>query len=234
MKMNPLVIIPARGGSKGIPKKNIKQLDGKPLIFYTIDAAKYIFPEDLIIVSTDDHTIKKMVEGYGLKIPFLRPSALAEDNTPTYDVLIHTVMKIEESGYFPDTIILLQATSPFRNGQHIQQALDIFTSDFSIDMVVSVKNTNSNPYYNLKEEDDNGWLKTSKSGNFIRRQDCPPVFELNGAIYIIKTSVLKRKKLNQITRVKKYVMNDMNSIDIDDQLDWDFAEYLLKSKKVTL
>nr|MBA3900563.1 acylneuraminate cytidylyltransferase family protein [Bacteroidota bacterium] len=180
--MKPLVVIPARGGSKGVPGKNIKPLAGKPLIYYTIEAARELFSDELIVVSTDDLQITKVVEETGLIVPFLRPSDLATDTATTYDVLLHTIRFSEENGYTPDTLILLQPTSPFRNGRHIKEALKLYHN--GLDMVVSVKETKSNPYYVLFEEDEQGFLRKSKTGNFTRRQDCPKVWEYNGAIYI--------------------------------------------------
>ena len=155
--MKPLVIIPARGGSKGVPKKNIKILGGKPLINYTIEAAKAVFEDQFIYVSTDDIEIKNIVEQTGLKVPFLRPAELATDTAGTYEVLLHALNYYENLEYFPDTIILLQPTSPFRTAEHIKEAIKLYTPE--IDMVVSVKETKSNPYFNLFEEDYKGFLK---------------------------------------------------------------------------
>jgi CMP-N,N'-diacetyllegionaminic acid synthase len=228
--MKPLIVIPARGGSKGIPGKNIKVLAGKPLIQYTIDAARTLFPDDIIIVSTDDFEIKNIVEQTGLKVPFLRPAELATDTAGTYEVLLHALQISEESNYFPDTLILLQPTSPFRNASHVKEALNLYKDD--LDMVVSVKETKSNPYYILFEEDDAGYLKKSKKGNFTRRQDCPKVWEFNGAIYIINVSALKQKPMAQFQKIKKYLMDEMSSIDIDHELDLKLAEVVASIKSV--
>ncbi|MDD3744823.1 MAG: acylneuraminate cytidylyltransferase family protein [Lentimicrobiaceae bacterium] len=227
--MKPLVVIPARGGSKGVPRKNIKLLGGKPLIQYTIEAAREVFPDEVICVSTDDKEIKSVVESLGLKVPFLRPPELAIDQAGTYEVLLHAIDFHEKNGYLPDTLILLQPTSPFRTGKHIKEALELF--DKRCEMVISVKETKSNPYYTLREENEEGWLIKSKEGHFDRRQDAPTVWELNGAIYIIKVSVLKKKLLDRIKKTGKYKMNEISSIDIDSQLDWDFAEFLIQNKK---
>ena len=224
--MIPLVVIPARGGSKGIPGKNIKLLHGKPLIQYTIEAAREIFPDKLICVSTDDPKINDVVEGLGLKVQFLRPAALATDTSGTYEVLLHAIDFYEKTDYYADVLILLQATSPFRTGKHIREALAIF--DETCEMVVSVKSTKANPYSVLREEDDNGWLKRLKQGNFLRRQDCPIVWELNGAIYIISTKALKKLPLHKFKRVKKYVMDEISSHDIDSYFDWNVAETINK------
>lgn len=223
-KSNILVIIPARGGSKGVPGKNIKPLGGKPLIYYTIEAAREVFPDDQILVTTDSEEIKECVEKTGLKVPFLRPPELATDTARTYEVLLHAIHYAESTRYKPDVVILLQPTSPFRTGRQIQEALSLF--DDKCEMVVSVKETKANPYYTLREENSDGWLEKSKKGNFTRRQDCPKVYEVNGAIYVIRVEALKKQPLHQFQKVRKCVMDEMSSHDIDTDVDWLVAEAL--------
>lgn len=225
--MKPLVIIPARGGSKGAPRKNIRVLGGKPLIYYTIEAARAVFEDKYICVSTDNLEIKEVVEKTGLKVPFLRPAELATDTAGTYEVLLHTLKYYEELKYFPDIIILLQATSPFRTEKHIKEAIMLYSSE--LDMVVSVKETKSNPYFNLFEEEKNGFLKKSKESNYNRRQDCPKIWEYNGAIYLINTASIKKMTINKFQKVKKYVMDELSSHDIDTEIDFKFAELLIKN-----
>ena len=224
--MKPLVVIPARGGSKGVPGKNIKILGGKPLIQWTIEEARKVFPDELICVSTDDNEIKEIVEKAGLRVPFLRPGELATDTAGTYEVLIHAINFYEQKGYFPNVLILLQPTSPFRKAEHIKEALTLYSND--IEMLVSVKETKVNPYFVIREEGENGFLIKSKESSITRRQDAPKVWELNGAIYIINVESLKKKPLSQFLMVKKYVMDNISSHDIDDQLDWLLAEILIK------
>jgi N-acylneuraminate cytidylyltransferase len=227
--MKPLVIIPARGGSKGVPGKNIKLLNGKPLINYTVEAAREVFPDEHICVSTDSFEIKSVVEKTGLLVPFVRPAALATDTAGTYGALLHAIEFYENKGYKPDTIILLQPTSPFRTAMHIKGAIELF--DKVCDMVVSVRETNANPYYVLKEENEEGWLEKSKPGDFTRRQDCPKVYEVNGAIYVMHAEVLKEKPIGKFQKVRKYLMDEHASMDIDTKLDWQLAEFVLNSKE---
>ncbi len=226
--MKPLIIIPARGGSKGVPGKNIKPLGGKPLINYTIEAARGVFQDELIYISTDSKEIIETVEATGLKVPFVRPAELSSDNAGTYDVLLHAISFAESNGYQPDTIVLLQPTSPFRTALNLKEALDVYTPD--LDMVVSVKETHSNPYFLLFEENENGFLEKSKAGHYKRRQDCPAVWEYNGAIYIINYDSIMAGPLSGFTRVKKYVMDEFASVDIDTPLDWKLAELLILDK----
>jgi CMP-N,N'-diacetyllegionaminic acid synthase len=228
-----LVVIPARGGSKGVPGKNIKKLGGKPLIQYTIEAAKEIFLDNQIVVSTDSSEIKRTVEKIGLKVPFLRPESLATDTSGTYEVLLHALKYAENIGFNPSTLILLQPTSPFRKAAHIKEALELFNSlKPEVDMLVSVKETKANPYYLLKEENNKGYLETSKKANFTRRQDCPKVWELNGAIYVINVASLKKEPMHKFEKVVKYIMDERSSQDIDDLMDFKWCEFLLKENKL--
>lgn len=228
--MKTLVIIPARGGSKGIPHKNIKDFGGKPLIYYTIDCARTVCADADICVSTDDVEIIKCVEDYGLKVPFVRPAELASDTAGTYEVLLHAVDFYEKQGRQYDNVLLLQNTSPFRTADDVKEAMNLYRSD--IDMVVSVKEIVS-PYYNCFEETKDGFLRQISNGTrYTRRQDAPRTFEYNGALYLINTESLKRCSMGDFTRCVKYVMDDNRSVDLDTLLDWRYAEFLLKEKIV--
>lgn len=223
--MNILVIIPARGGSKGIPLKNIKPLAGKPLIHYTIDVARQIVADEDICVSTDDSEIIQCVEEYGLKVPFVRPAELATDTAGTYEVLLHALKFYEQQGIVYDVVVLLQNTSPFRTAEQVREALELYRSD--LDMVVSVKECSANPYYCVFEEDGEGYLHICKGdGCITRRQDAPKVYEYNGALYVINPRSLKEKPLNKFTRRIKYVMDERSSLDLDTMDDWYLAEMI--------
>ncbi len=226
-----LVVIPARAGSKGIPKKNIRTLGDYPLIAYSIEAAKAIVPTTNICVSTDGIEIKAVAEKYGIKVPFLRPKELSSDTASTYEVLLHALNYYESKGKEYDIVLLLQPTSPFRKAIHIKEALELYKE--TLDMVVSVKETKANPYYNVFEEVA-GYLVKSKQGNFIRRQDIPKAYEYNGALYIINTKALRERPLSAFVKVKKYVMDEYSSIDLDDPMDWKISEFLIKEGIVKL
>jgi CMP-N,N'-diacetyllegionaminic acid synthase len=221
-----LYIIPARGGSKGIPGKNIKPLAGKPLIYYTLDVAKAVAQsEDIICITTDDDAIIEAVKSYGFEIPFKRPAELATDQAGMNEVLLHAINFYHDKGKEFDKIVLLQPTSPFRKPEHVLGALKEYTPE--VEMVVSVKVTDANPYYVLAEENIDGFLEKSKKADFVRRQDCPIVYQYNGAVYVINPNVLLKNSLNDIKRIKKYVMDSQSSTDIDSPIDWLFAEFLL-------
>lgn len=209
-----------------MPGKNIMPLNGKPLIQYTLEAAKGVAkPGDEICVSTDDAEIIQVVEGFGIPVPFVRPGEYATDTASSQQVIEHSLHWYKEKNITFDVVALLQPTSPLRNSQNIKQALELWDSQF--DMVASVKSTDANPYYVLREENEEGFLEPSKKGTFKRRQDCPDVWELNGAIYLINPSSVTTKKISEFKKVKKYIMKKYESVDIDDFHDFKFAEYLL-------
>ena len=227
--MKALYLIPARGGSKGIPHKNIKQLAGKPLICYTIDAARAVAPSDVdICVSTDDEEIIRLVEAYGLPVPFRRPDELAQDGSGTYEVILHALDYYQVQGKNYDVVVLLQPTSPFRTGVHIEEAIKLYTPE--CDMVVSVAEAKTNPYYIMFQEDAEGYLQHILKGSFTRRQDCPIVYEYNGAVYVMNVAALCAKPLSAFTKNRKYVMQASVSIDLDTLEDWKYAEFLIEQK----
>lgn len=229
--MKQLVVIPARGGSKGIPHKNIKNLGGRPLIYYAIDGARSVADDADICVSTDDAEIIQAVKDYGLDVPFVRPDYLAADNTGTYEVLLHALDYYEKNGRQYDTIVLLQPTSPFRRPEDIRGAINAYSSD--LDMVVTVREAATNPYYNSYEEDKDGYLTISKGdGKYVRRQDVPEAWEYNGAVYVINTKSLKTQNMSDFRRVRKYVMDSLHSLDLDTLFDWKVAELLISEDLV--
>lgn len=223
-----LAIIPARGGSKGVPRKNIKDLCGKPLIAWTIDEAiksKYI---DRLVVSTEDEEIANISRKYGAEVPFLRPIELAQDDTPGVEVLLYCInwLKYNEN-YYPDYVCTLQCTSPFRNSNHIDEALEKLIEE-KADSIIGVCQSEISPY----------WMKNIENGKLIdfikdshkysRRQDLPIVYRLNGALYIGKTDVLLKNRNWYTDNTLPYVMSQEDSIDIDTVLDFKLAEVIMK------
>ena len=211
--MKYLAVITARGGSKGIPGKNTKPLNGKPLILYTVEAARKVFQDQYIYVSTDSQEIKNTVESSGLEVPFLRPAELATDTSSSEDVLKHAIKEAVKKGLLFDAVVLLQPTSPFRNEEHIQSAIIEFEKDPE-SLLLSVTEARENPYYTLMEEDKDGFLQKSKQSNFTRRQDCPSVWNVNGAIYIFPKNEFVEGGFDTLSK-RKFVMNALASIDID-------------------
>lgn len=230
--MEILFLIPARGGSKGIPHKNIKLLNGKPLIHYSLDTAKAVNADNKeICVSTDDDKIIEVVKEWGHNILFKRPAELATDKSSSRDVILHALeyyRKFQNRNF--DIVVLLQPTSPFRKVEDIQNMLDLYHPD--IDMLVSVKESEENPYYSLYEEDSIGNLIQSKEGNYTRRQDCPQVYTMNGSVYIINVKAILTKDFSAFTKTRKYLMANEYSVDIDSPLDWLYSEMLIQHKLV--
>lgn len=223
---NTLFIIPARGGSKGLPKKNTKPFLGKPLIHYSIEYARLFVPDENICLTTDDENIIACANEIGLDVPFLRPDYLATDTADTFSVLKHAFQYY--MNMHPDKfklVVLLQPTSPLREKYHFEEAIKLYNDE--IEMVVSVCETKSNPYITLFEEDIDGFLKICKGdGRYTRRQDVPITYEYNGSIYIINSTVLHTKTaFKEITQKVKYVMDDYFAVDIDTPDDWNYAEF---------
>lgn len=224
--MRVLAIIPARGGSKGLKGKNIKPLCGKPLICYSIDVARSVVDDCDICVTTDDDSIIKTVENYGLKVPFVRPAELASDYATTNDVLIHALDFYSAKGVLYDVILLLQPTSPLRTAKQVKKAIQLYSLDY--DMVVSVRESHSAAV--LCHDNSEGFL-TPTLTNAQRRQDAPTYYEYNGAIYVINIARLRQKGLAGFTKEKKYVMPFENSIDIDNLVDFRLTELIFNQIK---
>lgn len=224
--MRILVVIPARGGSKGLPGKNVKPLCGKPLIYYSIDIARYFVEDEDICVSTDDLTIKDIVEKYSLRVPFLRPSELASDTATTNDVLQHAIDYYRLQGKTYDIILLLQPTSPLRSVEQVRDALSIYNETY--DMIVSVNESHSAAV--ICNENKEGFLFPTLT-QATRRQDVETYYEYNGAIYIINVNSLLIKGLSKFDKQIKFVMSVESSIDIDTPLDWYLTECIIKKRE---
>lgn len=223
-----IALIPARSGSKGIPGKNIKYLNEKPLIAYTIEAAKHSRLIDRIIVSTDDKTIAKVSMNYGAEAPFLRPKKMAEDSTPTLPVLRHAIkwLRINEK-YVPEIVVLLQPTSPLRTSKMIDSAIRVFLKSGRC-TTVSVNQVKENPYWMKILQ--NGYLRSFKKNDLriTRRQDLPDVYMINGAIYICRTELLFGRDPYEANNVRAFIMDRKSSIDIDAPEDFFLVEKLMK------
>lgn len=223
-----LAIIPARGGSKRLPRKNILPLNGKPLIAWSIEAAKKSNAIDRIIVSSDDDKILDIAEKFGADA-IKRPANLANDTASTVDVLLYTIENLEKEY---DFIVLLQPTSPLRTERHIEQAIELLLQK-KADAVVSVTEVDHSPLWaNTLPEDGNmgNFLRTEILGK--RSQDLEKYYRINGAIYIIKIdALLKEKSLFLKKNIYAYKMDRSTSIDIDEKIDFEIASFLLSKHK---
>ncbi len=227
--MKILGLIPARGGSKGIPGKNIKPLAGKPLVAYTFDsvkAAKYL---NKTIVSTDDDEIAQTCKSIGLEVPFMRPDDLAADKSPTLPVIKHALDFYATQGETFDAVCLLQVTSPFRESGLIDRSIEKFIAT-GADALVSVLAVphEYNPHWQFEPTAD-GFLKiaTGEKEIISRRQDLPPAFIRDGAIYITKTSVIQNQN-SLYGKTLSYIENKSDiHVNLDTMEDWHQAEQLL-------
>lgn len=235
MEKKILGIIPARGGSKSIPRKNIKDFLGKPLMAWIIETAKKSGVLDRLIVSTDDEEIAGVAKKYDAEVPFMRPSELAQDTTPTLPVLQHAVKWLEDNeNYKPDFVLLLEVVSPTKRPHHLIEAVKFLTEDEKADSLITVTEAPAqyNPHW-LLQPDENGYAKLFTGEdlkNIIpRRQSLPKVYAKNGAFYLFKTDCLFRNPPSLFGDYSKlFIMDSKYNIDIDEPGDWPAAEQKMK------
>lgn len=223
-----LCVIPARGGSKGLPGKNIKELLGKPLIAYSIEQAKKSRYIDRVIVSTESEEIAEIAKKYGAELPFIRPLELASDDSSIFDVLLHAIDWMEtKEKYVFDILVLLHVTAPLRNTEDIDNCIELLVEK-DADNVFSVAEAHRNPYFNMVELDKNNAVKPVKNGNFVNRQSAPRVFDMNASTYVWWKEILKKKKSTFLEKTCIYIMPKERSVDIDDFMDFKIAEMFLR------
>lgn len=231
--MRILAIIPARRGSKGVLGKNIKLLNGKPLLQYTAEIALQSHHLSEVVLSSDDEAIIAIARELGIQVPFVRPTTLAQDNTPTIDVIIHALEWYEKQALFFDAVCLLQVTSPFRTVEFLDKAIAKFI-DSGCDSLVSVQKVphEYNPHWTF-EVNSEGNLKIATGENQIisRRQELPEAYHRDGSIYITKTKVLLQqhslygKSTSFIESSPEFYVN------IDTLADWEKAEQMIKNNQ---
>ena len=224
--MNTVAIIPARGGSKGIPRKNIKELCGKPLIAHIIETALNVEELDRVIVSTEDNEIAATAKKYGAEVPFTRPEELTEDETPTLPVLYHAVKYLEEKeNYKTDVVVLLYATSPLLKHERVSEAIKKL-KEGGFDSVLSV--VEDRGHYWILEADNYARLypKDPKNRQFER-----PLFKETGAIYLCRRELLMEENTMVGGKIGFLKMGKDETIDIDEPLDFEIAEFFLKQRE---
>ncbi len=222
-----LGVIPARGGSKGIPHKNLRTVAGRPLLGYTADAARASRRLTRVIVSTDDETIVDAARGLGLEVPFVRPQELAADSTPMLPVLQHALREMADRSFTPDAVVLLQPTSPLRRAGHIDAAVDLLESS-GADSVVTVTDVphQFNPV-SVMRLDGERLVPFLDGPTVARRQDKPRVFARNGpAVLAVRTEVLNAGSLYG-DDIRPLLMDAEESLDVDTPSDLERLEYLL-------
>jgi CMP-N-acetylneuraminic acid synthetase len=230
--MKILAIIPARGGSKGVPRKNIVNINNMPLIGYTINAALKSNKLTDVVVSTDDAEIAEISRDLGAQVPFIRPIDLASDQAQSSPVIEHAVHFMENiKGFKYDAVLMLQPTSPLRTSKHINESLDLFTSQ-DCDSVVSIVSVGGNHPFRMKRLIGDQLINYIDQGfwDMRPRQSLPDVYIRNGAIYLIKRNVFMQNQQLIGDRCLGYIMNDYESTNIDTPIDLKIAELLLKEK----
>jgi CMP-N-acetylneuraminic acid synthetase len=230
--LNYIVLICARGGSKGIPKKNEKLLGGIPLIGWSILCAKKLKNIAQVIVSTDSKDIADLSIKYGAKVPFIRPSSLAKDNSPEWLVWRHAVDYLD-SLYDYDGLIVIPPTAPLRSVDDIKNCIEKFeNSDF--DIIITVSEANRSPFFNMVkiDKDGNTSLVNETNHEISRRQDAPPVYDMTTVAYVVKPSLIKQKNNMFQGKVGCVQIPPERSLDIDTKLDFKIAEYLIKEREL--
>ncbi|MCW3113591.1 MAG: N-acylneuraminate cytidylyltransferase [Segetibacter sp.] len=229
-----LATICCRGGSKGVPGKNIRDLKGKPLIAYTIASAKNTSLIDDLIISTDDERIADVAKQYGALVPFMRPADLASDTASKWPVFIHAVETYEQlTGKTVDYLVDLDVTVPLKNAQDINGAIELALNDTSVDVVITGYEPERNPYFNMMEVNKDGYAEIVKKGErpIVRRQDAPQVYSLTPAAYVVKKSALYEFEHWSKAKCKIYPMPRERAVDIDTEIDFRIVEFLMNYRK---
>lgn len=226
--MRVLGLIPARGGSKGLPRKNVRRLCGKPLLQYTVDVGLAVAGLARLVVSTEDDEIAQVARLAGAEVPFRRPAELAQDDTPMLPVVQHALRTLKERGDRFDAVCLLQPTNPFREVADVEGCLQLLVAS-GADTVVTVLPVPSefNPHW-VYFADASGTLRlsTGAASPISRRQDLPPAFHREGSVYVTRTAVIERGSLYG-DRMVGYVIQRARVVNIDSMQDWQAAERLL-------
>jgi len=236
--MKILITICARGGSKGVPGKNIKNLAGKPLIFYTIEVAKQfksILDDVEIVISSDSEDIIKVCDSFGLKTEYIRPKKLAGDDIGKIDTIKDVLSHKENiNGLRFDYILDLDVTSPLRNLRDLTNAFEVFVNDDDCLNLFSVSRASRNPYFNMVEEKNNGFYAQVKNpkGQILTRQSAPKVFDMNASFYFYKRSFFDERYEGPVTDKSKIYIIPHMCFDLDDIIDFEFLSFLIEKDKL--
>ena len=227
--MNILILIPARGGSKRIPRKNIRILHGKPLIQHTIDYALQAEINARVIVSTDDQEIAKIARQHGAEVPFLRPDYISTDAASDYSVVEHCLNHLKKEKYFPDVLIFLRPTQPYRIQGEIEKALEILNNNENIDCVRTTQPVRYSPYW-MKKINQESLIEPfhldMAEHQYSRSQDLPSTVFCDGYVDVFRVNtIIKHRKMagNNVYAIHR---DGIYFIDIDDEKDWEYADYV--------
>lgn len=237
--MKTLGLITARGGSKGVPRKNIRLLGDRPLLAYTADSALSARSLSRVVLSTEDEEIAAVGRHYGVDVPFMRPAELAQDSTPTLPVVEHALAMLEASGELYDAVCLLQPTNPLRRAEDIDACVELLASS-EADCVISVlpvPHEYHPAWVYLPDAEGRLRLSTGESQPVTRRQELPPAFHRDGSVYVTRREIITTRHSLYGDNVQGYVINPEYSANIDTEADWQSVEERIlggKSKSVHL
>lgn len=223
----------ARGGSKGIPHKNIAKLCGKPLLAYAIEVGKHVRGISKFIVSTDDPKIADVAKQYGAEVPFMRPKELAADDSPEILAWKHAITEMEKQrGSSVDILLSIPATSPLRTVFDVQACLDLLLSS-DADMVITVTDTSRHPSFNMVvlDKEKNASHVMPSDQPISRRQDAPKIYDMTTVAYAMRVPYIKSARSPMEGKIKAVVVPTERALDIDTQFDFDIAEYLITKKQ---
>ena len=230
--MKTVAFIFARGGSKGLPGKNVLPLCGKPMIAWSIAHAKAVERIERVIVSTDDEAIATVAREYGAETPFLRPAELARDDSPEWLAWRHALIYLHENGGLPDAMVSVPVTAPLREPTDIERCLDVFETG-DADVVVTVSEAHRSPYFNMVRQNEDGTvgLVIAPAAKVVRRQDVPAVFDMATVAYVAAPHFVLTREVMFDGRVRAVSVPAERAIDIDTLLDFQIAECLMKRRR---
>ena len=229
--MKYIALICARGESKGLPKKNIRLLNGIPLMAWSIKIAKKIDRVSSVIVSTDSEEIANIAIDYGAQVPFIRPKELALDDSPEWLVWRHAINYLESQQNEVDNLLVLPATAPLRSIKDVNNCIDEFEKG-DVDSIITVSEAKRNPYFNMTTNDNKGYSSIVINNDGVsRRQDAPKVFDMTTVAYVIKSEFIKKYNGIFEGKVRSVCIPEERAIDIDTMLDFKIAEYLISIKQ---
>lgn len=228
--MRTIAFIFARGGSKGVPGKNIKLLNGKPLIAHSIDVARACLGIETVIVSTDDAAIAAASKEYGAEVPFVRPAELATDSSPEWLAWRHAIEWVQKDRGNFDVFLSIPPTSPFRNVQDVESCIRALTEDAAADIAITVKDSDRSPYFNMVTLDSRGYasLVIKPAASVTRRQDAPAVYDITTVAYAARPSFVLTANGIFEGRIKTVKVPPERALDIDTPYDFMLAEAIAK------
>lgn len=231
--MRAKALICARGGSKGLPGKNVRKLAGVPLIGWAVRHARAVPEVDEVIVSTDDEHIAFAAREAGAHVPFLRPAALSGDRSPEWLVWRHALNWMHEHGGLPDTLLVVPTTAPLRDTIDLKRCLDTYSSNPDTDVVITVTDARRSPYFNMVTPSDDGYVRLviPPGGKIVRRQDAAQVYDMTTVGYVARPAFVLEKDGIFDGRVRSVYVPPERALDIDTPLDFRIAECLISSRE---